>query len=304
MSVYDIAFVGHVCWDEIVPFSGEARVSPGSAVLQGAIAAARVGMKTAVITKRAPGDDEVVQELAGAGVAVFAADAAQTSRMRVLHPSANPDERKMVLLKSAGPFSAAETPAVDAVWMHLAGISDQEFSLPFIEAMKGRGYDLSIDLQSVVRQVDPATKEVCFAGSSAARRIVSRMEQVKLDGVEAEVLTGLADVRAACRLILCWGCPEVMATTSQGVLVNRQGRELWEPFTNRSIVGRTGRGDTVFAAYLARRFTHSPEEALKFAASLVSIKMETPGPFRGTVMDVEKRMRQDGRTAMSARQSR
>jgi sugar/nucleoside kinase (ribokinase family) len=31
----------------------------------------------------------------------------------------------------------------------------------------------------------------------------------------------------------------------------------------------------------------SPAQALKYAAALTSLKMETPGPFRGTVQDVE-----------------
>jgi sugar/nucleoside kinase (ribokinase family) len=43
-------------------------------------------------------------------------------------------------------------------------------------------------------------------------------------------------------------------------------------------------------AYLARRMDHPVEDALKFAAALVSIKMESEGPFKGTLEDVLKRM--------------
>ncbi|MEI6789391.1 MAG: carbohydrate kinase, partial [bacterium] len=60
----------------------------------------------------------------------------------------------------------------------------------------------------------------------------------------------------------------------------------YEKFSNRSVVGRTGRGDTTFAGYLARRLDHEPAEALKFAAALVSLKMEKRGPFSGTLNDV------------------
>ena len=42
---YDIAFIGHMCFDEVVPYRGLARVAPGSAVLCGALAAARVGKR-------------------------------------------------------------------------------------------------------------------------------------------------------------------------------------------------------------------------------------------------------------------
>jgi sugar/nucleoside kinase (ribokinase family) len=66
----------------------------------------------------------------------------------------------------------------------------------------------------------------------------------------------------------------------------------YEKFSNNSIVGRTGRGDTTFSAYLSWRLNHDPRESLKFAAALVSIKMETPGPFKGTLEDVAKRLRE------------
>jgi sugar/nucleoside kinase (ribokinase family) len=82
-------------------------------------------------------------------------------------------------------------------------------------------------------------------------------------------------------------------THSQGVLARACGKTHYEKFSNKSVVGRTGRGDTTFAAYLCRRLEHNPEDSLKFAAALVSIKMESPGPFHGTLEDVFRRMRED-----------
>ncbi|MFL7792422.1 MAG: carbohydrate kinase, partial [Anaerolineae bacterium] len=54
--------------------------------------------------------------------------------------------------------------------------------------------------------------------------------------------------------------------------------------------GRTGRGDTTFAAYLSWRQKHDVEKSLRFAAALVSLKMESPGPFQGTLDEVMKRI--------------
>ena len=54
------------------------------------------------------------------------------------------------------------------------------------------------------------------------------------------------------------------------------------------VAGRTGRGDTTFAGYLTERLHADIPEALLFATALVSLKMETSGPFRGTREDVEK----------------
>jgi len=56
------------------------------------------------------------------------------------------------------------------------------------------------------------------------------------------------------------------------------------------LTGRTGRGDTTFGAYLGHRVAHSPAESLKFAAALVSLKMEGTGPFSGTLDDVLERI--------------
>ena len=52
------------------------------------------------------------------------------------------------------------------------------------------------------------------------------------------------------------------------------------------LTGRTGRGDTTFAGYIAERQRGSVEEALNFCTALVSLKMETPGPFKGTREDI------------------
>jgi hypothetical protein len=44
---------------------------------------------------------------------------------------------------------------------------------------------------------------------------------------------------------------------------------------------------------MAWRLEHDPEESVRYAAALCSIKMETPGPFSGTDKDVQKRMKID-----------
>jgi sugar/nucleoside kinase (ribokinase family) len=51
--------------------------------------------------------------------------------------------------------------------------------------------------------------------------------------------------------------------------------------------GRTGRGDTCLATYLGTRLSASPEEATRLAAAITTLKMEQPGPWRGTLADAE-----------------
>ena len=58
------------------------------------------------------------------------------------------------------------------------------------------------------------------------------------------------------------------------------------PIKARNLSGRTGRGDTTFAGYISERQRAGVEEALRYCTALVSLKMETPGPFQGTRQDV------------------
>jgi len=282
-----------MCYDEITPHRGRTVVAPGSAVLCGAVAAARIGQKVAVVTRMAPADEGILKPFEELGIETFSASAPETSYSVVIHPSENVDERILRLEKSAGFFALEDMPAIAARNLHLAGISDQEFSLDFIRGLKGRGFNLSADMQSFVRQVDPATRNIHFKDVPIKRDIAALMSKLKLDVVEAEVLTGTDDLEEAAKQFESWGCPETVITRADGVLARVRGKTYFEKFTNRSTVGRTGRGDTTFAAYLARRNDHDVPESLKFAAALVSIKMEKPGPFQGTLDDVLARMNQE-----------
>lgn len=289
---YDITFVGHMCYDEIIPFGGKPVVAPGSAVLCGAMVAARVGKKVAAVVKMAKKDENILQPMKDVGVDTYLIPSAETTYSRVLHESENVDERKLTLVKSAGLISINDVPKLNSTCVHLAGISDTEFDMALMKGLKSRGYSLSADMQNFVRHVTPVTHEIQFSDVVDKKQIAGMMDKLKLDVVEARILTGTEDLEKASIIVESWGCPETMITHSQGVLARVKGKTYYEKFSNKSIVGRTGRGDTTFAAYLSHRLDHGPAESLKFAAALVSIKMETPGPFKGTPEDVAKRLRE------------
>lgn len=289
---YDIAFVGHMCYDEITPFGGKPHIAPGSAVLCGAMVAARVGKKVAAVVKMAKKDENILQPMKDVGVDTFLIPSAETTYSRVIHESENVDERRLILAKSAGLIPISDVPRLQTRCAHLAGISDTEFDMTLMQGLKSRGYSLSVDMQSFVRHVTPETREIEFSDVAQKSDIVAMMDKVKLDVVEARILTGTDDLEKAAVMIEAWGCPEVMITHSPGVLARVNGTTLYEKFSNKNLVGRTGRGDTTFAAYLSHRLEHGPEESLKFAAALVSIKMESAGPFRGTLADVNARLKE------------
>ena len=82
-----------------------------------------------------------------------------------------------------------------------------------------------------------------------------------------------------------------VSTIHTEVIVLVDGIIYRAPFDPENLSGRTGRGDTCFAAYMSRRLQEEPEEAISYAAALTSIKMENPGRFNGTSDDVIARMR-------------
>lgn len=289
-DTYDITFVGHMCYDEIIPFGGEARIAPGSAVLCGAVVAARVGKRVAAVVKMAPRDADILQPMKDVGVDTYLIPSDETTYSRVIHESENVDERRLILVRLAGLIDIADVPPLQTRCAHLAGISDTEFDMPLMQGLKSRGYSLSVDMQSFVRHVTPS-REIEFSDVTNKREIVAMMDKVKLDVVEARILTGTDDLEKAASVVESWGCSEIVITQSAGVLARVNGKTYYEKFSNKSMVGRTGRGDTTFAAYLSYRLDHDPLESLKFAAALVSIKMETPGPFQGTMEDVARRLR-------------
>jgi sugar/nucleoside kinase (ribokinase family) len=281
-----------MCYDEIVPFGGTPHVAPGSAVLCGAMVAGRIGKNVAAVVKMAKKDESILQPMKDAGVDTYLVPSEVTTYAMVIHESANVDERRLAVVKSAGLITVDDVPPLTSTCVHLAGISDTEFDMALMEGLKSRGYSVSLDMQSFVRHITPGTGEIQFSDVANKKPIAAMMDKLKLDVVEARILTGTEDLEKAALIVESWGCPEIVITHAQGVLARVNGATYYEKFSNRNVSGRTGRGDTTFAAYLSWRLDHEVRESLRFAAALVSIKMETPGPFQGTLEEVARRLRE------------
>ena len=124
-----------------------------------------------------------------------------------MHESANVDERKLTLVKSAGLISINDVPKLDSTCVHLAGISDTEFDMALMKGLKSRGYSLSTDMQSFVRHVTPVTRDIEFSDVANKKEIAAMMDKLKLDIVEAKILTGTDDLEKAGIIVESWGCP-------------------------------------------------------------------------------------------------
>ncbi len=63
------------------------------------------------------------------------------------------------------------------------------------------------------------------------------------------------------------------------------------------VADATGCGDTYMAGYLSQRMKGADlQEAGEFAAAMASLKMESPGPFRGTEKDIHRVLQHSEKT--------
>jgi sugar/nucleoside kinase (ribokinase family) len=289
--MYDVLFIGQLCYDEDLRSDGTRHESIGGAAGYGAIAAAVTTENVGALIKLAPEDEKDLDYMRESGVSMHTLPAPVTTRVEVSHPTGKVDERKIVTLAFAGKFIEEEAAKIPpAKHVHLAGCNDHDFTMEFMEAVKAHGSTLSVDMQCFVRRNDPDLGEMIFTDDPDKEKVVALMDKIKLDVLEARMLTGTDDLEAASAIIAGWGCPEVVITREDGVHARVTGECHFEKFSNKRLTGRTGRGDTTFGAYLGRRVDHDPAESLKFAAALVSLKMEGIGPFSGTLDDVLERM--------------
>ena len=280
---YDIAFIGHYTKDTIVSASGT-RVVDGGAFNYGANVAARMGMKVAAITRLAKEDFHVVEKLKGLGVDVFAHISPQSTCLRLEYPTSNVDERVIYVTSSAGPFITTEVENIHARAIVVGASMRGEVSLKVIEELAKKETILAADVQSFIRVNDNGKlvpKEWLERDS-----VLVRLDILKTDAVEAELLFGKCDLHTAAKKMHDLGPREVVITHRDGLLVYADGKFYEENFFPKEIIGRSGRGDTCIASYTAKRLSASPQEATTWAAAVTSLKMEAEGPFQRTIQEV------------------
>jgi sugar/nucleoside kinase (ribokinase family) len=291
---FDIAFVGHYTKDTI-EYPQVTRVVDGGAFNYGAHVAVRMGLKTAVVTRLAAEDRHVVQELAQLGVSVMAREVAASTNLRLVYPTANLDERTIHLTSSAGPFGLDDVAELRAAAIAIGASVRGEVPEDVVGALAARCELLAVDVQGFMRVVrDGVLVHDDWPGKES---ILRRPGVLKTDAVEAERLTGERDRAEAARRLAALGPREVLLTWNGGVLVWHDGRIDQAPFVPEAVRGRSGRGDTCTSAYLSRRLTAPPEDAVVWAAAVTSLKLETEGPFRRDVTEVEdlyRRLRSEG----------
>jgi len=288
MQKYDLTLIGHIT-DDTLEYQDQVNRFTGGAAYFSSFAAKRCGAGILVITKMAKADFPLLAPMKQEGIEVLSLPSRHTTSIENIIRGEDVDNRKVRLITQAESFSVEDIPEIESKIYHLAGLFRGEIPGSMIEVLSKRG-EVGLDLQTMLRCSEDG--KFSFQDWPEKTRYLPMITYLKADSLESKAICGTDDREEAARMLSRWGAKEIMITHSTAVILYNGGKLFRAPFNPGNLSGRTGRGDTCFASYMTRRLTHGIEESLRFAAALTSIKMETPGPFSGTVAEVEERMKE------------
>jgi sugar/nucleoside kinase (ribokinase family) len=283
MPDFDIVMIGNFAKDKLI-VDGVEEIASGGGVYYGSVAAKRLGKRVAIVTRLYPDDFPRLQELRNEGVQVFAIPAEGTSGIANYYSSSNMETRVCKPIGFGGKYRLSEIPDLNTRVIMLSPLFAGEIDLALMQALAARA-PLSMDIQGFVRV--PVEDDLIFKPWSEMSQGLKYLTYLKVDKAEAEFLTGTPDLHEACRQLHAMGPREIVLTQNSGVTVFVNGEFLAAPFTPRSLVGRTGRGDTCFTTYIAMRLDHEAEIACRWAGVVTSLKQEVRGPWKGDPRNVE-----------------
>jgi sugar/nucleoside kinase (ribokinase family) len=286
---FDVATVGNYTKDTIVTSAGTRHVD-GGGFNYAAFAAAALGLKVAAITRLSAEDMHVVEALEGAGITVFAEKTASSTLMRLEYPTTNVDERILTVAATAGSFTTDQVAGVAARAFVISPSIRGEVPLEVIQELRKKETTISADAQGFVRIRD-ADGRLHHREWPEMSQVLRLVDILKADAVEAESLTGETDLRRAASMLAGFGPREIVLTHRNGLLVLAAGKFYEAEFHSKSLVGRSGRGDSCLGSYVAARLSARPGEATLWAAALTSLKMEAQGPIRKSREEIEEFMR-------------
>lgn len=281
---YDVIVCGPVSLDINIDYQDVERREVGGAVVASGFAAARSGNNTAIFCKLNTKDADINERFAGSGADLYYKESEQTCSIRNKYFTANKEKRECTSLGKCDPFQFSDLPDVDAKMYHFAGLVYGDFSNDLIKEASKHG-KVALDIQCMLRHVEE-DKSMKFHDWAEKLEMLPYIDYLKTDAAEAEILTGTEDREEAAKILYGWGAKEIMISHNTEILVY-DGKEMHTcPIKARNLSGRTGRGDTVFAGYINERQRTDVDAALLYSTALVSLKMETPGPFKGDRQDV------------------
>lgn len=278
---YDCYLIGPVSLDFDQSYDGTIKKFVGGALIYGSYAEIAGGRHIGAVTKMAPEDQYVLDPFCIKDFTVLSSK--MTTSIHNTYVTPDRERRNATVKGTIDTFTIEDIPCVEAEIFQMAGLTYGDYDTALFPYLAGKG-KVACDMQGFLRHAEEGN--LVFRDWAEKETWLPYITYLKADAAEAEIMTGLTDRREAARQLFQWGAREIMITHNTEVLIYDGENFYTCPIRARNLSGRTGRGDTTFGSYITERIDQSIPEALLYASALVSLKMETFGPFKGTRQDV------------------
>lgn len=286
MAKYSSLIIGHATLDTNTDHLGNTIQIVGGAVVYSSASAYALGHNVLALTRLAEKDYSRLEQFTLPKENIVCIKSEKSTDMTNVYFTADKERRKCLCTSRGDAFTAQDIEGYDAEIYHFAGLIHGDFDNEMIKSASEKG-KVAVDVQGFLRHADD-DGSMFFEDWKEKREILPYITFLKTDAAEAEILTGTDDRKKAAEILHSWGAKEILITHNTEVLAFN-GEELQTcPIKSRNLSGRTGRGDTTFAAYINERLNNSIQDSLLTATATVSLKMETPGPFKGSKEDIAK----------------
>lgn len=296
MKSYDTLTIGNLSLDHNIDYLDNLVVEIGGAALYSSASAYALGHSVGVVTKLAPRDKDRLNDFIIPAEDVFYIPSEHSTSIRNKYFTADKERRECACLSQAEGFVLADIPDVNCKIYHLAGLIYGDFDGELIRELSKRGA-VAVDVQGLLRHADHPNESngkgvtMYFRDWAEKLQYLPYITYLKTDAAEAEIMTGTTDRVAAAKMLYDWGAKEVLITHNTEVLAYDGNRVCTCPIRSRNLSGRTGRGDTTFAAYITERLISDIPDALLTATATVSMKMEKRGAIKATRSDIDEYIR-------------
>jgi len=287
---YDVFIFGNISIDIIKTPNSEVKMT-GGAVLYASWVAHKLGYNIGILTKISKAETERLKMFPNGDTDIYVVPSTATTSILNDYKTADKERRICTGLGMADPYEKEDFPEFKANVIQYSGLLQGEIDLELIKFLSQKG-KLAVDAQGLLRKVN-SDKSMNFVDFADLRKALPHIYYFKADAAEAEHITGITTESEEGRILAAkkiheWGAEEVVISHNQALISLVEGKVYKKPFKNKSLDGRTGRGDTSFTTYILKRQKWNPEKTLEYSAALTSMKMEVPGPFKGTSEDVER----------------
>ena len=281
----DILFIGHCTCDEIT-IKGKTDKLPGGGVYFGATSAgwclkrfSNDEHNLSVLTIGNPADFvRIREELSSCDVKLNLIDSPYTTTFVHSFKDDQPDKRISSVRDVARSFEWKDIEKYKAKLFYVNPLFYGEIDPELFKLMKNNCEIVFVDSQGLIR--NRKGNELYHKAPKELENVLSSIDVLKVDAEEAASLSGIKDnADEACAFLMTKGPKTILCTQSAGVAVYEDGKKYWAPFGKWKLEGRTGRGDTVSAAFLLLHYIlgHDIQESLNLAANGCSNKMMHPG---------------------------